>query len=145
MASGQLLRKNHCFPPQTAGLATLQCVHWHTCRIITWFTWLVGSMVFMPGSTWVTMRAVVGAAVQSSLDVFLVFCVLVGCARFERQLGHVMTERVQWSAVTRWGCLTELLCYLCNVQRREYRVNTQLFAKSNAMNVLYFWCLNQPT
>lgn len=64
------------------------------------------------------MRAVVGSPVESALNVLLVFCVLVECARFGRQQGHVVTERVQWSTVTRGGRLTELLCYLCNVQNQ---------------------------
>lgn len=103
---------------QTPGLAALQCtlwILWHTCRIINWCSGLVGSKV---GCTWVTMRAVVGSPVESALNVLLVFCVLVECARFGRQQGHVVTERVQWSTVTRGGRLTELLCYLCNVQNQ---------------------------
>lgn len=108
---------------QAAGLAALQLtlwigVLWHTCRIIMWCVWLVGSKVGMSGCTWVTVRGVVRSSVESTLNVFLVFCVLVECARFGRQQGHVVTESVQWSAVTRGGRLTELLCHLCKVKKR---------------------------
>lgn len=113
---------SHSF--ETAGLTSLQLTLWisvlrRTCRIIKWSTRLVGSDMGTAGCTWVTVRAVIGAAVQSTLDVFLVFCVLVEWARFGRQQGHIMTERLQRSAVIRGCCLTELLCHLCNVQRRK--------------------------
>lgn len=120
-----VVKENDCSSPQAAGLATLQMTLWSgvlrcTCRIIMWCTCVVGSKVGMPGCTWVAVHAVVRPPVQSTLDVFLVFCVLVGCARFGRQEGHVMTEGVQRSAVTRGGRLAELLCHLCNVQRKKH-------------------------
>lgn len=118
------VKENDSSSFQTAGLTSLQLTLWirflwRTCRIIKWGTQLVGSQGDTAGCTWVTMCAVVGAAVQSTLDVLLVFCVLVEWARFGRQQGHIMTERVQWSAVIRGCGLTELLCHLCNVQRRK--------------------------
>lgn len=109
---------------QTAGSAALQLaigVLWHTCRIITWCIWLVCSKGGTSGCTWVGVRRVVRSSVESALNIFLVFCVLVECAGFGRQQGHVVTERVQWSAVTRGGRLTQLLCYLYKVQKRSLK------------------------
>lgn len=106
---------------QTSGSAALQLaigVLWHTCRIITWCIWLVCRKGGISGCTWVAVRGVVRSSVESTLNIFLVFCVLVECAGFGRQQGHVVTERVQWSTVTRRGRLTQLLCYLYKVQKR---------------------------
>lgn len=106
---------------QTAGLASLQLTAlwivavWHTCRIITGCVWLVGSEVGVTGCTWVPMSAAVASPIKPTFDVLLVFSVLVECAGFGRQQGHVVTERVQCSTVSRGGSLTELLCHLCNV------------------------------
>lgn len=120
-------KENDSPSSQTAGLAALQLALWigalwHTCRIIMWGVWLVGSKVGKSGCTWVTMRGQVRSSVEPTLDVFLVFCVLVECATFGRQQGHVVSERVQWSTVTRGGCLTKLLCYFCKVQKRYFLI-----------------------
>lgn len=133
---------------QAAGLAALQltlwiCVLWHTCRIIMWWIWLVGSKVGMSGCTWMTVRAVVRSSVESTLNVFLVFCVLVGCARFGRQQGHVVTERVQWSTVTRRGRLTELLCYL--YKRTKKGKNSEVSHNPNLNQHTNICWPNKPT
>lgn len=128
-----VVEENNGPSSQTAGLASLQTLWigalWYTCSIIMWCIWLVGRKVGMSGCTWVTVRAVVGPSVESTLNVFLVFCVLVKCARFGRQQRHVVTERVQRSTVTRGGRLTELLCYLCNVQKRNDLIRSQSQSK----------------
>lgn len=110
--------------PQATSQATLQMTVWSgvlldTCRIIMWCTWLDGSEAGTAGCTWVAVGAVVSAPVQSTLDVFLVFRVLVEGARFRRQQGHIMAERVQGSAVTSRGSLTQLLCYFCIVKKKK--------------------------
>lgn len=65
------------------------------------------------------MRAVVGPPVQSALDVLLVLRVLVRCAGFGRQQGHVVAEGVQRAAVAGGGGLTELLRNLWSTERKE--------------------------
>ena len=61
-----------------------------------------------------TVCPVVRPAIQTTLDVLLVFRVLAQRAALGGQQGRVMAERVQWPAVTCRGSLAQLLSYLCN-------------------------------
>lgn len=115
-----------------------------TCRRTMRRLWRVGIKVGVSGCTWVTECCLVRSSVESALNVFFIFCVLVKCTRFGRQQGHVGTKRVQWSTVT-GCCLTQFLCYLCEYYRRSKQIRGKKKSKLFQLpayilqNVLLWW------
>lgn len=136
----QLLVENGGHSSLAACLAAFQLIRRLPTIRDTWRRtmrrpWLAGGKVGMSGCTWVAECCLVGPSVQSALNVFFIFCVLVECARFGRQQGHVGTERVQWSTVA-GCCLTQLLCYLCNFKKRFENISGKKYKPKGPAYIL---------